>query len=89
MNISMKQAYSQIERIDLWLPTGKVRWGEEELQIWCQQIKSSICMDNNNKVLLYSTGNYVQYPMIHHNGKEYKLYIYIIDMCILFLIFKF
>ena len=24
----------------------------------------------NNKVLLYSTGNYVQYLMINHNGKE-------------------
>ena len=24
----------------------------------------------NNKVLLYSTGNYIQYPMINHNGKE-------------------
>ena len=24
-----------------------------------------------NKVLLYSTGNYIQYPMINHNGKEY------------------
>ena len=22
----------------------------------------------NNKVLLYSTGNYIQYPMINHNG---------------------
>ena len=26
----------------------------------------------NNKVLLYSTGNYIQYPGINHNGKEYK-----------------
>ena len=26
----------------------------------------------NNKVLLYSTGNYIQYPVINHNGKEYK-----------------
>ena len=26
----------------------------------------------NNKVLLYSTENYIQYPMINHNGKEYK-----------------
>ena len=26
----------------------------------------------NNKVLLYSTGNYIQYPMINHNGKELK-----------------
>ena len=31
-----------------------------------------------NKVLLYSTGNYIQYPVINHNGKEYeKEYIYI------------
>ena len=25
----------------------------------------------NNKNLLYSTGNYIQYPMINNNGKEY------------------
>ena len=25
----------------------------------------------NNKVLLYSTENYIQDPMINHNGKEY------------------
>ena len=36
----------------------------------------------NNKVLLYSTENYIQYPMINHNGKEYVcmcvcIYIYI------------
>ena len=31
-----------------------------------------------NKVLLYSTGNYIQYPIINHNGKEYeKEYMYI------------
>ena len=24
----------------------------------------------NNKVLLYSAGNYIQYPIIKHNGKE-------------------
>ena len=26
----------------------------------------------NNKVLLYSTGNYIQCPVINHNGKEYE-----------------
>ena len=26
----------------------------------------------DNKVLLYSTGNYIQYPGINHNGKESK-----------------
>ena len=32
----------------------------------------------NNKVLLYSTENYIQYPVINHNGKYYeKEYIYI------------
>ena len=25
----------------------------------------------NNKVLLYNTENYIQYPMINHNGKKY------------------
>ena len=28
-----------------------------------------ICI--NNKVLLYSTGKCIQYPVINHNGKEY------------------
>ena len=37
---------------------------------------------NNNKVLLYSTGKDIQYPMRNHNGKEYEkensdIYIYI------------
>ena len=32
----------------------------------------------NNKVLPYSTENYIQYLVINHNGKEYKKeYIYI------------
>ena len=26
----------------------------------------------NNKVLLWSTGNYTQFPVISHNGKEYE-----------------
>ena len=25
----------------------------------------------NNKILLYSTENYNQYPMVNHNGEEY------------------
>ena len=26
----------------------------------------------NNKVLLFSMGNYIQYLLINHNGKEYE-----------------
>ena len=33
----------------------------------------------SNKVLLYSTGNYSQYPALNHNGKEYKKNV---NMCI-------
>ena len=25
----------------------------------------------NNKVLMYTTGNHIKYPMINHYGKEY------------------
>ena len=37
---------------------------------------------DNNKVLLYSRGNYIQHPVINHNGKAYEkecvcVYIYI------------
>ena len=31
----------------------------------------------NNKVLLYSTGISIQYPVVNHNGKEYEKNIYI------------
>ena len=31
-----------------------------------------------NKVLLYNTGKYIQYPMINHIGKEYFSHIYFI-----------
>ena len=40
----------------------------------------------NNKVLLYSTGNYIQYVIIYHNGKVLKsvyIYIYVcIHVCV-------
>ena len=29
-----------------------------------------------NKVLLYSMGNYIQYAVINHNGKEYEIHIH-------------
>ena len=36
----------------------------------------------NNKVLLYNTGNYIQYPTINHNGKEFlkkKVYMHVAE----------
>ena len=35
-------------------------------------IVTSVCnLRINNKVLMYSTGNHTQDPVINHNGKEY------------------
>ena len=34
---------------------------------------------DDNKVLLYSTGNYISNPVINHNGKEHT---YIKNVCI-------
>ena len=31
----------------------------------------------NNKILMYSTGKYLQYPVINNNGKEHKKRMYI------------
>ena len=41
------------------------------------RVISKITLGLINKVLLYSIGNYIQYPVINHNGKKYeKDYIY-------------
>ena len=29
-------------------------------------------MDKQQGPTVYSTGNYIQYPVINHNGKEYE-----------------
>ena len=42
--------------------------------------QKNLLLGINNMVLLYSTGNYIEYPMVNHNGKEYEkecVYIYI------------
>ena len=42
--------------------------------------KTQMFTGPNNKVLLNSTGTYIQYPVINHSGKEYEkecIYIYV------------
>ena len=36
----------------------------------------------NNKVLLYSIGDYIQYPVINHSGKEYEKECTYICVCV-------
>ena len=60
---------SQIQRTDLWLPRG---WGWERND-WefgvsrCQPLYIGWI---NHKILLYSTGNYIQHPVASHSGKN-------------------
>ena len=74
----MKQ--TQRQRTDLWLPRRRKSGGGRDWQFGISRCKLLILYTGwiNNKVLLHSTGNYIQYPGINHNGKEYgKEYIYV------------
>ena len=60
--------------------------GGDKLGVWNQQIYTLLYIkQRNNKDLLYSTRNCIQYPVITYNGKEsvkdyicniYVIYIY-------------
>ena len=45
--------------------------GRYELELEISRYKLLNTEKMNNKVLLYNTGNYIEYPVIDHNGKEY------------------
>ena len=69
MNLSMKQKQINRHRTDLRLPRprgGRMEW---ELGVSrCQLLYRKWI----NKALLYSIGNYIQYPVINHDGKEHE-----------------
>ena len=74
MNISMKQ--TQTHRCGE--QTCGCREGGKDWEFGISRCKLSYIRWINNKVLLYSTGNYSQSPVINHNGKEYeKEYMYV------------
>ena len=74
---------SQTLRTDLWLPRGRAGWGRDRLRRLGLAGASYHLYTHththtythieyiNNKVLLYSTRNYIQYPVINHNEKEF------------------
>ena len=45
--------------------------GREKLRVWGEQIQTVTYRIDKQQGPLYSPGNYVQYLMINHNGKEY------------------
>ena len=73
MNLSVKQTYRQREQTCGCQHQG-VGWGGGggmEWEFGVSRHKLLYTEWINNKVLLYSTGNYIQYPVINHNSKEY------------------
>ena len=67
------------DRTDLWLPRGWVAGGDG-LGV-CKLLYIEWI---NYKVLLYRVGNYIQYPVVNLNGKEYeKEYMYMYNRIIL------
>ena len=60
---------TQTQRTQLWLPR---RVGGKDCEFWVSRCKLSYIGWINNKVLQNSPGDYIQYPMINCNGKEYE-----------------
>ena len=61
---------SQTERTALWLPRGRGGGRGMEWEAGVSRYKHLQIKWINNKALTYSTENYIQYPMINHNGKD-------------------
>ena len=71
MNLSVKQKQTHRHREQTGGCQGKGGGGGMEWEVGVSRCKLLYIEWINNKVLLYSTENYIQYPMINHNGKEY------------------
>ena len=70
MNLSTKQKKTHRHQRRLVVAKGERHGGGKNWQLGISGCKLLYKGWINNKVLLYSTGNYIQYPVINHNGKE-------------------
>ena len=66
------EADSQTYRTELWLLRGRGGCRKMDWKFGVSKCKLLHIEWINNNVLLYSTGKYIQYPGINHDGKEYK-----------------
>ena len=72
MNLSTKQKQTHRHREQ----TCSCQGGGEDWEFGISRCKVLYTGWMKKKVLLYSTGKYIQYPEINHNGKEYKKRMY-------------
>ena len=73
INLPTKQKQTHRHREQAGGGQGGGEWGREGLEVCDEQTKTDMDKQEwiNNKALLDSTGNYSQYPVINHHGKEY------------------
>ena len=71
MNLPMKQKQTHRHREQTCGCQGGVGRGKDGPRVWEYQMQT-IYIEGMNKVLLQSTGNYIQHPVINHHGKEYE-----------------
>ena len=72
MDLSMKQKQTHRHREQTYGCQGRGCGGRMDWEFGISRCKLLYIEWINNKVLLYSTGNYIQYPVINYNGKEYE-----------------
>ena len=70
--IYKKETDAQTQKTNLWLPKGKGGEGGINQEFGISRYKLLYIRQINNKVLLYSVGNYTQYLVINYKGKEYE-----------------
>ena len=71
-----KRVFMDIEN-RLVVPKGEGVGGGMEWKVGVSRFKLLNIEYINNKVLPYSTGNHIQYPIINHNGKDYFKNLYV------------
>ena len=68
---------SRTQRTDLCLPR-EVGWGEMDWEFGISRCKLVYVEWINNKILMDCTGNYIQYPVINHNGRiQKRMHVYV------------
>lgn len=81
MNLSLKQKQNHGHREQTGDCPEEGAGGEMEWEVGISRCELSYTEWINNKVLMYSTENYIQYLMIKHSRKEQKR-IYIVHLVV-------
>ena len=72
---------SQAQKTNLWSPRGKVGGGGINWEFGINRYILLSIKEMNNKGLLYSTGKYIQEPMIISTGKDVEKVCVFVCVC--------